>query len=129
MANIGVDIDGTATALPIFFSFLTKALVAAGHRVIIITYRMEQFRDITIADLESLGIAYTELHLCGEYLPAHIWKAKLAEELQLDMMFEDASDNLAAMPPRVARVWVGQQLQDMTIDPQTGQAVSIENNV
>jgi uncharacterized HAD superfamily protein len=115
MANIGIDIDGTISALPAFFSFMSKALMTAGHKIYIITYRASIYRDITIQDLKNFNIEYTEVYLCDKLLPAHIWKAQLAEELQLDMMFEDALENLAAMSPRVARVWVGEKLQSCTI--------------
>lgn len=116
MANIGLDLDGTISDLPAFFSFLCRTLTEGGHKVYIITYRCEIFRDQTIIDLKNLGISYSGLYLCGEAMSAHEWKAKIAVELDLDMMFEDALENLAAMPPKVARVWVGKKLQDLCIN-------------
>ncbi len=34
-----LDIDGTITERPEFFAVLSRALRAAGHRVLILTYR------------------------------------------------------------------------------------------
>jgi len=37
--NVGLDIDGTITEHPAFFALLSTAFRAAGHRVLIFTYR------------------------------------------------------------------------------------------
>ena len=113
MAIIGVDIDGTVTAMPAFFSLLCNSLMASGHEVHIITYRFSHFEEQTKELLKELNVPYTKMHFGGEQPSPPAWKGELAKELKLDMMFEDSLENLAAMPPQVARVWVGQQLQDI----------------
>lgn len=112
-ATIGIDIDGTITDMPVFFSFLTNALIAQGHEVHLITYRMAQFKEYTEEQMKEMDVAFTKVHCCDKMLPAPEWKAQVAEELKIDMLFEDSLDNLKAMPPGVVRVWVGQRLQDM----------------
>jgi uncharacterized HAD superfamily protein len=56
--NLGLDLDGTITDAPEFFSAWTKSWPG---RVIIITYRND--REKTILDLERLNIRYDELVL------------------------------------------------------------------
>ena len=56
---IGLDIDDTITRHPEFFSFLSGALIQAGHQVIIITFRED--RPATEAYLSQCNIAYSEL--------------------------------------------------------------------
>ena len=113
MAKIGVDMDGTITALPAFFSFLCDSLLRAGHEVHVISYRFWFLEAATRAELAQLNVPYTSLHLNDTGLPAPQWKLCKAVELRLDMMFEDSMDNLAVMPPSVVRVHVGQALQSM----------------
>jgi uncharacterized HAD superfamily protein len=55
---LGLDLDGTITDAPEFFSAWTKSWPG---RVIIITYRND--REKTILDLERLNIRYDELVL------------------------------------------------------------------
>ena len=102
--RVGLDLDGTITAIPELFAVLAKALLAQGHEVYIITCRL--FREDAEYDLERLGIPYTELFVPPEEDAPLVadWKRGLAEELQLDAMFEDSLDVLAAMPSRVSRI-------------------------
>lgn len=114
MTKIGIDMDGTITAMSPFFSLLTKSLIANGHEVHIITYRFSHLREMTIQQLKILDIAYTEIHLSPDQPgPGAAWKARVATEIGISMLFEDCLENLAVMPPHIIRVWVGQQLQDI----------------
>ena len=56
---VAFDIDDTISRHPKFFSFLTRALKAAGHEVVIITFRED--RQATEAALRGWGIAWTKL--------------------------------------------------------------------
>ena len=103
----GIDIDGTISFLPEFFALLTKALIDNGHEVHIITYRSKSNRFDTMKDLENWSISYTELHMAGySDSPMHLWKASLAEKLNIDVMFDDSIEIIAAMPKKVKRLWI-----------------------
>ena len=108
--RIGLDLDDTVTGrdgLPAFFALLSQALVRAGHEVHIISFRYDESRKATLSELRELGIWFTALHLTTAAGPAPAaWKARLAEQLGLDVMVEDSLENLAAMPARTRSIWV-----------------------
>jgi hypothetical protein len=98
---IAFDIDGTITRNPPFFAFLTQALVDAGHRVLIITFR--ESRPATEADLASWGIVYDQLitsslDLCMQH-GVDGWKAAECRKAQVEIFFEDDPDVLARIDP------------------------------
>ncbi|TVQ33604.1 MAG: hypothetical protein EA376_01740 [Phycisphaeraceae bacterium] len=88
---IGLDIDDTITRHPAFFAFLSKALIKAGHKVVIITFRVD--REMTEADLLEWGIAYSELVLgaTDDVLSSGVdeWKASVCEKHGVEVFFED----------------------------------------
>ena len=93
---IGLDIDDTITRHPEFFSFLSQALVEAGHRVIIITFR--ESREETAAELAAWGIAYNDLvtvdfDACVKH-GAEEWKGVVCREHGVEILFEDDPDVL-----------------------------------
>jgi len=103
--NVGIDLDNTITDAPWLFRILAKGLLADGHRVYIITYRDE--RKTTIEDLHDLGIPYTELITpVGCTLSPGSWKAKIAEEVDLDIMIDDAPEVIRDMPKKVKTLWM-----------------------
>jgi hypothetical protein len=93
---VAFDIDDTISRHPQFFSFLTQALVAAGHEVLIITFRQE--RSETESDLRDWGIAWTKL--VTSTLQACLaegvdeWKASECRKAGVDVFFEDDPDVL-----------------------------------
>jgi uncharacterized HAD superfamily protein len=117
LMKIGIDLDGTITDIPWFYSVLTKALISSGHTVHIITYRnlnYEGCEEGTIQQLKEMDIQYTELRLCPCLdISAPDWKLEVVEEIGIDILIEDALDNLVVMPPQVKRVWVGSALQNL----------------
>ena len=101
---IALDIDDTITRRPEFFSHLSRSLVAAGHRVLIITYKQD--RDSAEADLRSWGIAYdllitSTLESCLEH-GVEQWKAAVCREHGVDVFFEDDPDVLRHVDDSVA---------------------------
>ena len=88
---VAFDIDDTITRHPKFFSLLTKALVAAGHDVIIITYRED--REPTNKALAEWDIAYTKLVTSRTNdLLSHgpdEWKAEICRQFSVEIIFED----------------------------------------
>ena len=98
---VGFDIDGTITKHPVFFSFLTHALVEKGHTVLIITTRNERY--ITENDLEKWSIKYTELHVAdySENEDLDKWKACICQELGVEIFFEDDPDVIRLLDKNV----------------------------
>jgi hypothetical protein len=62
---VGLDIDGTITAAPEFFSMLTKAVYREGGKVLIISARTKSsaVREHTEAELRGYGVIYSKLIL------------------------------------------------------------------
>ena len=90
--RVALDIDETITKHPEFFAFLSKALMDAGHRVFIVTFRWH--REETERDLAQMGISYHELHLEEDqevfrHTGFYEWKANKCRELGVDVLFED----------------------------------------
>ena len=104
--NIGIDIDGTISSAPEFFSCLTRAFRQAGHRVYIITYREPMTVQATRNELALWGVEYDEIHLCGNMEEIGQWKAKIAAMLDLDVMFDDMPQSLCCLAPKVKRFWL-----------------------
>ena len=91
---VGFDIDGTITKHPKFFSFLTSALIEKGHKVIIITSRDDKV--LTEKDLKECGIVYAELIVADYSTTEDLdqWKAKVCQEKDVEIYFEDDLDVL-----------------------------------
>ena len=88
---IGLDIDDTITRHQEFFSFLSNALVDAGHKVVIITFR--ENRTATEDYLKQSGIAYSELvtstlDSCFEY-GVDEWKSAMCRKHGVEILFDD----------------------------------------
>lgn len=105
MKKIGIDIDGTITECPFIFSALAKGLLADDHEVHIITYRQEEERGKTIKELADYDIPYTVLHMAKAQDEMGAFKASVAEEVGIDVMFDDSLRCLLAMPKGVKQFW------------------------
>ena len=102
--RIGLDIDGTITQAPEFYSIMTRALLLTGNEVHIISYRKTNLAEYTYAQLRKWKIQYTKIHMTAEDIAAPEWKAKIAKEMRLDIMIDDDIANLMAMPKEVKRL-------------------------
>jgi hypothetical protein len=96
---IALDIDDTITRHPAFFALISQALIQAGHRVLIITFRDEAGRADTEADLDGWGIAYDEL-ICWSMASCDLaevdaWKAAVCRAHGVEIFFEDDANVLA----------------------------------
>ncbi|MFW6061049.1 MAG: hypothetical protein ACODAQ_12785 [Phycisphaeraceae bacterium] len=94
---IAFDIDDTITRYPPFFALLSRSLVDAGHRVLIITFRDDP--EVTATDLRNWGVAYHEL-ICwsvqaSDLADVDAWKATVCREHGVEVFFEDDPDVLA----------------------------------
>jgi len=98
---IAFDIDDTISRHPQFFAFLTQALKAAGHQVLIITFRED--RSATEADLRAWGIAWTRLitSTLDACLAVGVdeWKASECRKARVDIFFEDDPNVLQHIDP------------------------------
>ncbi len=96
---IGLDIDGTITRNPAFFSILSSALTKAGHTVFVITLRDDRNR--AIADLRKWGIVHQKLITST---PSELmdfgdeWKAMVCQKHKIEIFLDDDADVLAHMP-------------------------------
>lgn len=88
---VAFDIDDTITRHPQFFAFLTQALIAAGHQVLIITFRADRLA--TESDLRDWGIGWTTLITSS--LEACLatgvdeWKSSECRKAGVEVFFED----------------------------------------
>jgi len=108
--KVALDIDDTITRHPAFFAFLSKALLDAGHEVVILTFRED--RTSTAADLAGWGVVYTDL--ITSTLDAHLehgvneWKGAMCQQHGIDLFFEDSMEVLQHVPePTVCFAPVG----------------------
>jgi hypothetical protein len=92
--TIALDIDETITAHPQFFAFLSQAAIAAGHTILIITFRED--RESTEADLQSWGIAWTTLitSSLAEHMEHGVdeWKGWVCRQHGVDVFFDDMAE-------------------------------------
>jgi hypothetical protein len=87
---IGLDIDDTIKLHPEVFSLLSHALVDAGHKVIVITFRED--RQTTETTLEQWDIVYNKLITptpdgCFTY-GVNEWKAEMCHQHDVDIFFD-----------------------------------------
>lgn len=107
--KIGLDIHGVCDANPVFFAELSRLFVEAGHKVIIITGRMES--QGALDEVKNLGIAYTKFYSIVDYHQekgTHMWfdekgnpwidddtwnktKAEICEMEGIDFHIDDSS--------------------------------------
>jgi uncharacterized HAD superfamily protein len=95
--KVALDIDGTISECPGFFAVLSSALRAAGHQVIVLTYRDPDRRTATEAGLREWGIEYDELVIASS-LEA---KGELCGAHGVDLFFDDQDECIAAVPESV----------------------------
>ena len=99
---VGFDIDGTITKHLEFFSFLTRALIKEGHKVMIITSRDD--KTLTDKDLKEWEIVYSEL-VVADYIAnddLDRWKAQVCLEKGVEIYFEDDPDVLKLIEKEIA---------------------------
>lgn len=91
--TLGIDLDGTITEAPEFFSAWTKSWPG---RVVIITYRND--REKTIADLEHYEIRYDALVLVDRM----DGKAAVIAEHGVTLYVDDQPEMLKNVPDQVS---------------------------
>lgn len=101
---VQIDIDGTLDAAPEFFRWMSGSLRRYGHRVLIVSSRVEspECREATLTELKTWGIDFDELLLTPEELkpeknleglhPGHrmyAYKVLAAREHGTTILFDD----------------------------------------
>ena len=93
--KIAIDIDGTITENPHFFSKLSQLW---DDDIFVITYRDIKDRKRTIDELKSLGIKYTKLFFVSSFEQ----KAEIVEEHGVSLFFDDMPEMLKSVPENVS---------------------------
>ena len=106
MLKIGIDMDGTITELPEFFALLARALRAAGHQVHIVSFRDPKDLDKSRAEVQQLGVEFDDIHHPRDDEDIPQFKARMARELKLDMLFDDMPEALIDLPEHTKRMWL-----------------------
>jgi hypothetical protein len=95
--KVALDIDGTISEHPEFFAVLSAALRAAGHQVLVLTYRDPARADATRASLAAWGVQFDELVIA----PSLEAKGALCGALGVDLFFDDQDECIVAVPEGV----------------------------
>jgi uncharacterized HAD superfamily protein len=95
--KVALDIDGTISEHPEFFAVLSSALRAAGHQVLVLTYRDPNRVEAAKAQLAGWRVEFDELVIAdsleskGQLCPAH----------GVDIFFDDQDECIAAVPEHI----------------------------
>ena len=95
--KVALDIDGTISEHPEFFAMLSAALRAAGHHVLVLTFRDPARDAVTRAQLAAWGVVFDELVIAGS-LEA---KGELCGAHGVDLFFDDQDECIATVPERI----------------------------
>jgi len=95
--KVALDIDGTISERPAFFALLSAALRAAGHAVVVLTYRDPATAAATRAQLTAWGVVFDDLVIAGS-LEA---KGELCGAHGVDLLFDDQDECIASVPEGV----------------------------
>jgi uncharacterized HAD superfamily protein len=95
--KVALDIDGTISEHPEFFAVLSTALRAAGHQVLVLTYRDSNRVEATKEHLAAWGIQFDELVIA----PSLEGKGELCGTLGVDLFFDDQDECIASVPESV----------------------------
>jgi uncharacterized HAD superfamily protein len=94
--KVGVDIDGTITDYPEFFSTLIRSDIFEIH---IITGRDPSWHEETISDLDKFGISkFEKIHYANDWSD----KGKICVDNNIKVLFEDMDEFIASIPDSVA---------------------------
>jgi hypothetical protein len=93
--KIAVDLDGTISEYPEFFSFFTRAMADAGCRIYVITDRILGTEAQVADELKSYNITYHVLKITSD-------KATFILDEGISVLFDDMDRYFRALPPDVA---------------------------
>lgn len=93
--KIGVDLDGTISEYPGFFSLFTKAMAEAGCRIYVITDRMLGTEADVVSELRKHDITYHVIKITSD-------KAKYMSDEGVSVLFDDKEEYFLELPEEVA---------------------------
>jgi hypothetical protein len=100
--HIALDIDGTITEAPEFFSLLTR--VVRDARITVVSFREDDREARRL--LAELGVRYDALVLINDpalgnrdAAPWEVWKAGVVARLGVDVFFEDMPEVVRLVRP------------------------------
>jgi uncharacterized HAD superfamily protein len=95
--KVALDIDGTISEHPELFAVLSSALRAAGHKVLVLTYRDPARAEATRAQLAAWRVELDEL-VIADSLEG---KGALCAAHGVDLFFDDQDECIVAVPEHV----------------------------
>jgi hypothetical protein len=95
--NVALDIDGTISEHPEFFAVISTALRAAGHRVVVLTFRDPADRVATLTHLTDWGVQFDDL----VHAPTREDKGRICGQLGIELFFEDEDECIIGVPADV----------------------------
>lgn len=95
--KVALDIDGTVSENPEFFAILSTALRAAGHSVLILTFREPTSVQKIYEELARWHIHYDDLVIA----PSLESKGALCSLHGVDLFFDDQDECIAGVPESV----------------------------
>src|SRR5262249_39933379 len=95
--NVALDIDGTISEHPELFALLSASLRAAGHAVIVLTYRDPERVEHTRTELAAWGITYDAI-VFADSLAA---KGELCRLHRIDVFIDDQDECIVGVPESV----------------------------
>lgn len=93
--KIAVDLDGTISEYPEFFSFFTRAMAKAGCKIYVLTDRIPGTEVQVVEELKSYNITYHVLKITSD-------KATFIIDEGITVMFDDMDRYFRELPPDVA---------------------------
>jgi len=93
--KIGVDLDGTISEYPGFFSLFTRVMAEAGCRIYVITDRLLGTEADVVSELGKHGITYHVIKITSD-------KAKYILDEGVDVLFDDQDEYFLELPEEVA---------------------------
>jgi uncharacterized HAD superfamily protein len=95
--KVALDIDGTISEQPEFFAVLSSALRAAGHQVLVLTYRDPTRVEAARVQLADWRVEFDDL-VIADSLES---KGPLCAAHGVDLFFDDQDECIAAVPEHI----------------------------
>ena len=95
--KIALDIDGTISDHPEFFATLSATFRAAGHQILVLTYRDPEKAVSTKNQLANWGVEFDELVFAGSLEG----KGELCAAHGVHIFFDDQDECIAGVPENV----------------------------
>jgi ribonucleotide monophosphatase NagD (HAD superfamily) len=93
--KIAVDLDGTISEYPQFFTLLTKAMSQAGCKIYVVTDRPPETEEQVSEQLQSYGITYDIIKITSQ-------KSRYILKEGITVLFDDVDEYFLDLPAEVA---------------------------